>query len=464
MQYYLAVDIGASSGRHILGWVEDGIVKTEEIHRFDNKILDIEGTLCWDIDSLFSEIISGMKKCSLIGKIPTTMGIDTWAVDYVLLDANGERLTNAVCYRDDRTTAATSEVEKIISFKELYSLTGIQRQKFNTIYQLMAQKLENSNIISKAEHFLMIPEYLNYKLTGIIKNEYTNATSTAMVNAKNKDWDKSIIEKLGYPEKIFGELNMPGTLVGKLTDQIKNEVGYSCEVILPATHDTGSAFLSVPARDDKSVYISSGTWSLLGVENENPILTDEAKNANFTNEGGYQYRFRFLKNIMGLWMIQQIRREYNKKFSFDELEKMARDSESFESIVNVNDDRFLAPESMIQEVKNACADSGQKVPENTGELMQCVYGSLAFCYAQAIKDLQEITGKEYDSINIVGGGSQDGYLNELTSKATGLPVYAGPVEGTVIGNLIVQMISGGEFKDLSEARKSVLHSFKIAQY
>ncbi len=478
MDIYLAIDIGASSGRHILGHVEDGKLYLEEMYRFDNLQIHKNGHDCWDMDNLWNGIIGGLKACKDAGKIPATIGIDTWAVDFVLLDENDAVIGDAVAYRDSRTEGMKELVNAAIPAEELYARTGIQYQPFNTIYQLTALKREHPEQLAKAKRFLMIPEYFNFRLTGVKCNEYTNATSTNLVNAQSKTWDAEVMKKLGIPTNIFGELAMPGTVLGHLTEEIQKEVGFDSVVMLPATHDTGSAFLAVPAKDDNAVYLSSGTWSLLGVENETAITTLDSYKQNFTNEGGAWYRYRYLKNIMGLWMIQSIRRELNgvayiqgkqnrteaaKKWSFPDLIEAAKGAEDFASIVDVNGDCFLAPESMIQAIKNECTRTHQPVPETVGQIMQCVYTSLSLCYRDAIHNLQKLTGKTYTSINIVGGGCQDGYLNERTAKATGLPVFAGPVEGTAIGNLLVQMIANKEFENLQAARDAIRASFDIKE-
>lgn len=464
MLYHLAIDIGASSGRHVLGWIEQGRIKTQEIYRFENVIQDKNGVKCWDIDTLYDHVVAGLAECKKQDKIPETLGIDTWAVDYVLLDAAGNRLGEAVCYRDSRTEGMDNEVERSIPFAELYEATGIQKQPFNTVYQLMADMYAEHSRLEHATQLLMIPEYLNYRLTGIAANEYTNATSTALVNAKTKAWDTDLIQRLGFPQKLFGALHTPGDDLGPLTAELQTRLGFNCKVVLPTTHDTGSAFLAVPAKDENAVYLSSGTWSLLGVENTEPVLTEAARLANFTNEGGYQYRYRFLKNIMGLWMIQSIRHDLDKKYSFAELEAMARQASGFPSRVDVNAPCFLSPDSMIAAIKEACHSSGQLVPETAGQIMECVYQSLAASYAVAVKELEKVTGKSYASLNIVGGGSKDCYLNQLTANATGLPVYAGPTEGTVIGNLLVQFLASTEFADLQTARKAVAASFEVKEY
>ena len=478
LKYYLAIDIGASSGRHILGHVENGRMVLEEIYRFDNLQVHRNGHDCWDMENLWNGIIGGLKACGELGKIPATVGIDTWGVDYVLLDENDKVLGDAVAYRDSRNEGMDNVVSKYISAEALYARTGIQKQPFNTIYQLMAQKLEAPEQVAAAKRLLMIPEYLNFLLTGVKKSEYTIASTSNLLDANKKDWDKELIEMLGLPVEIFGELCMPGESVGRLLPEIQAQVGFNTMVILPATHDTGSAFLAVPAKDDNAVYLSSGTWSLLGVENEVAITTPESHAANFTNEGGAWYRYRYLSNIMGLWMIQSVRRELNgvsyvvgkeqrqatgKKWSFPDLIAEAEKEEGFPSMVDVNASCFLAPESMIQAIKDECARTGQAVPETVGQIMQCVYTSLSVCYRDAIKALQGLTGKKYTSINIVGGGCQDGYLNRRTAQATGLTVFAGPVEGTAIGNLLVQMIAGGDLSDLAAARSAIRRSFEIKE-
>lgn len=472
MKNYLAIDIGASSGRHILGRVEDGKILLEEVFRFENSQVRQDGHDCWDIDKLVDSVKAGIDEAMKKAEI-ASIGLDTWGVDFVLLDENGDRCSDAVAYRDTRTAGVDAEIEKeVLSFSDLYRRVGIQKTSFNTIYQLWALKKEHPEQLARAEHFLMVPEYINYRLTGKIVHEYTDSSTTALLDAAKKDWDFGLIEKLGLPKRIFGKLEMPGATVGEYK---------GVKVVLPALHDTGSAYLAVPARDDQAVYLSSGTWSLLGVENDRPITNKVAELANFTNEGGAWGRYRFLKNIMGLWMIQSIRRELNgvkyvegkdgeataealakltdyekgRQYSFGDLSNIARGENTYNVLVDVNEQRFMNPDSMIGEVMKAASESG-RAPTTVGELMQCVYKSLADCYADAIRNLSEITGKSYTSLNIVGGGCQDLYLNALTAEATGLEVFAGPIEGTAIGNLIVQMIAGGEFKDLAEARKAIV--------
>ncbi len=466
---HLAVDIGASSGRHIIGYLEDGKIRLEEIYRFENRLVEKNGHLCWDIDHLSREVIKGIAECTKRGYAPETMGIDTWAVDYVLLDQDGKRTGDAVAYRDERTNGIREELEESgkLSFADHYALTGIQYQKFNTVYQLLALKKEHPEQLEKAECMLMIPDYLNYILTGRKAQEYTNATTTALVNAYTKQWDKELIRKLELPEKIFLPISEPGTVLGGFSDEVRTMTGLDMKVILPATHDTGSAYLAVPAKDEDSVFISSGTWTLVGVENREPVTNKESMELNLTNEGGYEYRFRYLKNIMGLWMIQNIRKELadedGNRPSFPALIEAAEKSASFPAVVNVDDDRFLAPSSMIEEVKEACADTGQAVPQTAGKVIQTVYNSLAADYKKAVADLERLNGKTYKAVNIVGGGSQDMYLNRMTANATGLTVYAGPTEGTALGNIIVQMITEKEIGSLQQARDIIRESFDIKE-
>lgn len=465
---HLAVDIGASSGRHIIGRVDNGIMKLQEVYRFENGVSEKNDHLCWDINLLYQNVIDGIRECRNQNLTPDTMGIDTWGVDFVLLDSDGEILGDTVAYRDERTDVIRQELEDkgILSFDDLYSKTGIQYQKFNTIYQLVALKKEHPEYMEQAESFLMIPDYLNYKLTGIKSNEYTNASTTALVDAKTCDWDYELIEKLGLPKKIFGKIAQPGTVLGRLTPEVRNYVGFDLDVIIPATHDTGSAYLAVPARDDKAVFLSSGTWSLMGVENKSPITDASSMEANFTNEGGYDHTYRYLKNIMGLWMIQSVRKEVGEltgtKPSFPELIEAAEKAKDVDVVLDVDDARFLAPKSMIDEIKRACEEAGCPLSgDGIGEVMAVIYNSLSDDYKRTVESLEKLTGKKFTSINIVGGGSQDMYLNKRTAQATGLPVYAGPTEGTALGNLIVQFICAGEYKDLQEARDAIKKSFDI---
>lgn len=462
-KYYLAVDIGASGGRHMLAHMEQGKLIMEEIYRFWNGMKEKDGSLCWDVDSLFTEIKAGMKKCVQEGKVPVSMGIDTWAVDFVLLDKQNQRIGNVVAYRDKRTEGIDSEVYRIISEERLYERTGIQKQKFNTIYQLTALRKRKAEYLKRAQKLLLIPDYFAFLLTGVAVTEYTNATTTQLVAPNTKNWDMDLIEKLGFHRDIFQEIRLPGTELGNLTEEIQTEVGFNCKVVLPATHDTASAVMAVPEASEDVLYISSGTWSLLGTELPEANCSEESRIRNFTNEGGYAYRFRYLKNIMGLWMIQSVKMEIGGEFNFGEICAMAS-KEKITSLVDCNDERFLNPENMTREIQRACEESGQQVPEGVAQTAAVIYQSLAACYAEAIEELETVTGKHYEKVHIVGGGANADYLNSLTAKATRKQVLAGPVEATAVGNVMAQMIAEGVWKNLQEARACIYDSFPLHKF
>lgn len=463
-RYYLAVDIGASSGRHMLGCIQNGKMQLEEIYRFENGMTDKDGSLLWDTERLFSEIISGMKKCAAAGKIPESMSVDTWAVDYVLLDAEDRVLGSTYAYRDGRMQDMDKKVYDIIDQEALYARTGIQKQRFNTIYQLMADRAQRPEVLERARTFLMLPDYFQFLLTGNKMSEYTNGTSTQLVSPETKQWDRELIGMLGYPEEIFLPLQTPGTVVGKLAESIAREVGFSCSVVMCGSHDTASAVMAVPREAGDAMYISSGTWSLMGVELPEADCRAESRQANFTNEGGYEYRFRYLKNIMGLWMIQSVRHELGDAYSFAQLCDMAGEAGNFPSRVDVNDACFLAPKNMTEEIREYCKRTGQKVPETPGELACVIYRSLAESYGETVREIEANTGKSYQGISVIGGGANAAYLNQLTADATGKTVYAGPGEATAIGNIMAQMIAAGELRGLAEARKCVYESFEIKEY
>lgn len=459
-RYYLAVDIGASSGRHILAHREGGRMVLEEIYRFPNGMTNQDGSLVWDVDRLFEEIKAGMRQCATLGKIPESMGIDTWAVDYVLLDRDGRRLGPAYAYRDDRTAGMDMEVYRCMREEELYGVTGIQKQNFNTIYQLMAVKQQHPEYLEQAAKLLMIPDYFHYLLTGVAATEYTNATTTQLVSPITKTWDMNLIRTLGYPTGIFQNILLPGSELGHLTESIREEVGYDCKVVLPATHDTASAVMAVPSNKEDTLYISSGTWSLMGTEIMTANCSPESRALNLTNEGGYDYRFRYLKNIMGLWMIQSVKKEIGQDMDFATICAMAA-REDIVSLVDCNDSRFLAPENMTLEVQNACRESGQQVPEGIAQVAAVIYNSLAECYRKTVEEIEHMTGKTYDRLYIVGGGANADYLNRITARATGRTVCAGPTEATAVGNVAAQMIAFREFQSLHDARVCIYHSCQM---
>lgn len=462
--YHLAIDIGASSGRHILGWLEDGTIRDMEIYRFDNGLTMKDGHLCWDTDRLFDEILNGIKKCKEIDKIPATMSIDTWGVDFVLIDKDGDKVGDSVGYRDSRTEGYVEKIFDVVSKRELYDITGIKSGMINTLFQLAALKDYAPEQLEKATDFLMIPDYFVYRLTGNKFNEYTNASTTELVDVKTNNWSYGLLDKIGIKKSLFRDVSMPGTRAGMLKDEIAAEVGFNLEVILGPSHDTAAAVMAVPSNEENVMYISSGTWSLMGIESLTPQLSDACMEQLFTNEGGYCHRYRVLKNIMGLWMIQNVRHELDDKYSFGELCAMADEAKDFPSLVDALDDRFLSPENMITEIKAYCAETNQPVPETPGEIAVVVYNSLAKCYAECAEQIEAFTGKKYNAINIIGGGSNADYLNRITAKVSGRTVLAGPGEATAIGNILNQMLAVGEFSGLTEARDAVMKSYAVKEY
>lgn len=431
MPYCLAIDIGASSGRHILGEYVNGEIITEEIYRFDNRIKNIGGTLCWDIEYLTMSVINGIKKCAEIGKIPDTVAVDTWGVDYVLLDKDGKEILPAVSYRDDRTIGIPEEVDKIFSREALYAITGIQRVNYNTIYQLYCDK--KSGKLEKAEHMLMMPEYLSYKLTDVMKSEYTISSTTCLLNAHTRNWEWDIINELGIKNIIFNDILMPGSVVGRLSEKVKKYVGFDTTVIFAPSHDTASAVAACDVNGH-GMYISSGTWSLIGTQNDYPVLNLAAMEANFTNEGGVKNTYRFLKNIMGMWLFQNIRKNLDKKYTYDEMMYMGMHSD-FCEIFNPNDQRLVAPDNMIEAIRECL-----NLPDlPIADVINSVYHSLAKSYSDVVNEIESITGEIIHSITIVGGGSNDKYLNTLTGKYTGKTVLIGSTEATALGNIKVQL-------------------------
>lgn len=460
----LAIDIGASSGRHIAAWVEGGRIEMKEVYRFPNGASMKNGHLCWDIEALEQHVVNGLKAAGEQGLAPAAIGIDTWGVDFVLLDRQGRRLGDAVAYRDSRTEGMDRELEQVLPFSGHYSECGIAKQPFNTVYQMMALLREHPEYREEADGFLMMPEYLSYLLTGKQAHEWTNCTTGALCDAQHGCWSEIILQAAELPESWFRTpMAKPGTLLGSLSKEVAAAVGYQAQVFLPATHDTGSAYMAVPARDKQAAFLSSGTWSLLGTELAQPVTSQAAMLSGFTNEGGYDGTTRFLKNIMGMWMLQCIHRETGESHSFAEMAQMAASS-AYPSWIDAADNRFLAPESMLEEVKAALREAGAPEPAGLADVLRAVTMGLAVCYRDAIAEMSRITGKAFTSINIVGGGSQNVVLNQWTADVCGLPVYAGPTEGTALGNLAAQMIALGEFADLAAFRAALPASCAITTY
>lgn len=428
-KYYLAIDLGASSGRHIVGWKEDEEINTKEVYRFTNTMKKSEEKLIWDIHELLKEVKTGIQKAFEEFSTIESLSIDTWGVDYVLMQEDKEILP-CYAYRDSRTQKAIPLVHQKIPFEELYEKTGCQFQSFNTIYQLYDDLLEKR--LDNATDFLMIPEYLMYKLTGVKTKEYTNATTTGMIDKMSGEFDSSILETLSLPQRLFSKLSHPRTVLGSLLPEVAKEVKGNCKVVLCATHDTASAVEAIPMKDQQ-LYISSGTWSLLGVKTDRPIVHDRSRCSNYSNEGGIGYN-RYQKNIMGLWIVQQLKKELCPWKDFDAIVEEARAS-NFDEMVDVNASDFLSPASM----KTVFDTMLTKKPETLGDYFRCAYRSLAKSYHEAIKELEENTCQEYSELYIVGGGAKNTFLNELSEQFTGKKVIALPIEASAVGNLKIQM-------------------------
>ncbi len=428
MAYYLAIDIGASSGRHIVGWCEGSEIKTKEVFRFPNGVKKENGHLVWDMKALYKSVLEGIAEAFRFYPKIESLSIDTWGVDYVLL-AGDREIMPVYAYRDGRTEAVIPTVHEKTPFSRLYSRVGCQFQPFNTIYQLYCDKVDGR--LDEATDMLMIPEYLMWRLCGVKAREYTNATTTGMINAEEGEFDKEIIESLGYPQHLFPTLMQPGTVLGNLLPEVRETVGGDCKVIFCATHDTGSAVEGIPMVGNHP-YISSGTWSLLGVKTEKPITDKGSEVANYSNEGGVGYN-RYQKNIMGMWLVNELQKELCPDTSFSEIVRMAEASR-YDGLVDANAREFLAPDSM-----KAAFDKATSGLENMGDYFRCAYRSLAQSYRVAIEELEANTNQKYDKIYIVGGGARNKFLNDLTEAATGKKVVALPIEATAIGNLKIQM-------------------------
>ena len=456
MNTYLAIDIGDSSGRHIAARLSGGKMQIKEVYRFANGMKNVNGRLVWDVERLFEEILTGIKIASETGYTPDCIGIDTWAVDYVLLDKDDRIIPPVYAYRDGRGAAAAEKFHKeVMPFEQIYSRTGIQYQPFNTLYGLYDDIL--SGRATNAKTMLMLPDYFGYLLTGVKKQEYTNATSTAMVNASTHLWDAEILRCAGIDESLLvGTLSLPGETCGRLLPSIAEKVGCSAVVMHVASHDTASAVIGAPL-DRGQCYISSGTWSLLGVPCENAHTDAESMKCNYSNEGGLNFGFRFQKNIMGLWMIQRVREElgYIHSFAFlaDEAEKNPTPLR-----VDVNDSRFLAPKSMIGEIEAAV---GKKL--SVGEIAYVIFASLAQSYKEAVGQLEELTGSRFEAVNVIGGGCNNKLLNRLTARFCGKKVIAGPSEATAVGNIIMQAVGTGELKDAAKSAAIIKKSFDITE-
>ena len=460
----LGIDLGASSGRAMLGTLEGKKLTIREIHRFLNEPVTLCGRFVWDMPRLFHEIKQALLKLSRSGETVDAIGIDTWGVDFGLLDKNGHLLSLPVHYRDARTNGIPEKVRAIIPDEELFARTGIAFNSFNTLYQLYAMKEEGDPALESAQDLLFLPDLLAYFLTGKKGTEYTIASTSQLLDPFKRDWDRELMEKLGIPAHIFGEVKLPGTVRGTLLPEIAKECGVAeIPVIAIGGHDTASAVAAVPAQEKDFAYISSGTWSLLGAEVQKPLCTEGVMKANYTNEGGVDGSIRLLKNIMGLWIIQECKREWDRRgseTSFGELVELSMQAPAFKAILDVDDACFLAPGDMPARIQAYCAKSGQPVPEGKGEISRVIYESLALKYRWAIERLEEdMLKKPIEALHIVGGGSKNALLNRFTAEAIKRPVIAGPDEGTIIGNLLVQAQALGAISGIRELREVVENSF-----
>lgn len=461
--YNLAFDFGASSGRLILSKFDGGKIELEEIHRFTNDPVRVGKNFYWDTFRLYHELKTGLKKAAAKKVNITSMAIDTWGVDYGLIDKEGNLIGNPVNYRDDRTIGVIDEIDKIVPLKDVYASTGIQFMNFNTIFQFYADKKMRSEIYEKADKFLMMPDLLNYFLTGKMYNEYTNASTGQLLDAKKRFWDLDLIQKLGLRTDLFCDMIKPGTVVGDLIEEVVKETGLEgVKVIAVGSHDTASAVAGTPFEEENAAFLSCGTWSLLGMEIDEPVLTEESYQFNYTNEGGVEGKIRLLKNINGLWIMQNLRRnwcEFETEVSFPDIIKASREAKRQDFIIDPNDQRFTAPYNMMQEVISYCEQHGQGTPEGLGEIAMAIYNGLTHEYKTTVANLEVITGKTIPCINMVGGGIQDQLLCELTANATGKKVVAGPIEGSVLGNVVMQLKAIGAIDSLEVGRKVIKASF-----
>lgn len=459
MSYHIAVDIGASSGRLLLAEKVDESLTVKEIHRFKNGFERIEGHDRWNIDELLKQICMGLEKALRHGVQECTLGIDTWAVDYVLLDGK-KKLAQPIAYRDSRTKNAMEKFWKKIPKTDMYRKTGIQFLPFNTVFQYAVDDALNDATTS-----LLIPDYLAYALTGKMVAEETNASTTQLLNVFKRDYDDELIQAAGVTRAQLPALVAPGTYIGDVQSTIREQ--YTIPIVhvyAVATHDTASAVVGVPAQTENFAYISSGTWSLIGTELKEPVVTQESYEANYTNEWGAEKTYRFLKNITGMWTIQEIARNLNHQYTYAEMAELAAKVTPFQQIVDLNDDRFTNPENMIEEIQAYCREQQQPVPETVGELTMCVYSNLARLYAMELQRLEQLTDRHFEVLHIVGGGSNVALLNQLTADTTGIPVVAGPGEATAYGNLLMQLTAVGEWKNVAQARQYLRKHITLQTY
>ncbi len=464
--YCAAIDIGASSGRVMLAEFDGNRIILNEAYRFLNK-MDYDGShYYWDIDSLFDEILKGLNSAAKINATISSASLDTWGVDYVLLDETDNRVSPVFAYRDHRTDNTMSEVFKLLPSDEIYAKTGIQFMQFNTLFQLF-EHAKDSQAVGRTKTLLMVPDYLLFLLSGEKASEFTIASTSQICNVYNRTWDEQLVTFTKFSPSVFQKIIKPGTALGRLKKDLENITGLKdVRVIAAASHDTAAAVASVPVTDgcQPFAYISSGTWSLMGIESASPNCSEKALAYNFTNEGGVNDTYRFLKNIMGLWLIQEVARLYENKYSFGQLAQLAAEAEPFVCIINPNAQRFMNPLNMIDEIKSYCTESNQPMPSSPGQLARCIFDSLALQYKDVMNQLEDITGRSIPRIHIIGGGSQNKLLNQLCADYTKRQVYAGPVEATALGNVAMQLITLGYISDIAKAREIIAGSFTVEEY
>ncbi len=469
MSKFLAIDLGAESGRAVLGHLEDDLLRLEVVHRFANGPVRVLDSLFWDVFQLWTEIKRGLANAAETGGADlASVGLDTWGVDFGLLAADDTLIGNPFHYRDSRTDGMLEAAFDIVPRAEIFAYTGIQFIQLNSLYQLLAMVKAETPSLFSAKRFLNMPDLFNFWLSGRKASEFTIATTSQCYDPRAGNWAWDLLEKLGIPGHLFGEIVAPGTKLDKLRPSVAEEL--DCKripVIAPATHDTGSAVAAVPAKVEDYIYLSSGTWSLMGVEVDDPVITEKCLEYNFTNEGGATGNYRLLKNIMGLWLVQECRRAWARagaSHSYEDLTQMAAEADRFGSLINPSDGRFLPPGDMPERIQDYCRETGQVIPDTKGAILRCALESLALEYRWVAERLEELVDRSLPSVHIIGGGSQNALLNQFTADATGRTVIAGPVEATSIGNILIQALALGEISSLGEGRELVRRSFKLETF
>lgn len=467
MKRVLAFDFGASSGRAILGIFDGEKIELQEVHRFSNDPVKINGTVYWDVQRLFFEIKQGILKAKEAGGFDS-IGIDTWGVDFGLLRKDGTLVENPVHYRDARNDGMVEKATEYMSKERMYDITGIQFMDFNTVFQLLSLKENRPYILEEADTLLFMPDLLNYMLSGVKSTEFSIATTSQMVDLKTNNWSEEILDTFGIKKSLLTDIAPTGAVIGQLSDEICEELGVpKADIVSVAAHDTQSAITATPCEFDDFAFISCGTWSLFGTEVKEPIINEASKKLNVTNEGGYDYTTAFLKNICGLWLIQESRRQWireGKEYSYAELEKLALECEPFKCFIDPDAPEFAPMGNLPRRVKEYCEKTGQYVPQTVGEIIRCIYESLALKYRYTFDGIKECTGKDYDRIHVMGGGTKDKLLLQMTAQSCNVNVYGGPIEATALGNVAIQLMSTGAIKDIKEARKIIAKGENLKLY